>query len=150
MNNSVSPKPVSLVKNFSWKFYVGIILIVVSLTAGGVLKIFLLLYLNHPILWWTFLIAYFLTWPMLILGIWWAGKEYADKIKRYVSYRFYHESLKEGTRRVAVHARNKTKQFAVNARARTKKFHDQARIKTAKLKEQVKNRLSRVKLRRKK
>ncbi len=143
-------KPESLVKNFSWKFYVGIVLIIASLIAGGIIKVLLLLYLNHPVLWWTLLIIYILTWPILVWGIWWAGKEYADKIKRYVSYRFYHESLKEGTRRVAVHARDRTKKFAVNARAQTKRFHDKARAGTTKFREQVKSRLSRVKLRRRK
>jgi hypothetical protein len=164
--------PESLVKNFSWKFYVGIVLIIVSLIAGGIIKVLLLFELNRPILWWTLLVAYLLTWPILIWGIWWAGKEYADKIKRYVSYRFYHESLRDGTRKVAVHARDRTKKFAVDARDKTRKFaydtkaktkkmtltaygatkkiHDRARAGTAKIGEQVKSRLSKVRMHKRK
>ncbi|MEK6845859.1 MAG: hypothetical protein AABY26_03815 [Nanoarchaeota archaeon] len=134
-------QPESLVKNFSWKFYVGIVLVIVSLIAGGIIKVLLFFYLNRPILWWTLLIVYILTWPILIWGAWWAGKEAADKIKRYFSFRFYHESVREGTRRVAVQARDRTKNLAINARTRTKRFHDRARAGTTKLREQVKSRL---------
>ena len=73
-------KPESLIRNFSWKFYVGIVLIIVSFTAGGIIKILLLLYLNNQMIWWALLVSYFLTWLILIWGLWWVGKEYADSV----------------------------------------------------------------------
>ncbi|MBS3121293.1 hypothetical protein J4434_00230 [Candidatus Woesearchaeota archaeon] len=154
-------KPESLIRNFSWKFYVGIVLIIVSFTAGGIIKILLLLYLNNQMIWWALLVSYFLTWLILIWGLWWVGKEYADKINRYLSYRFYHESLRDGTRKVAVHARDQTNLFASKAKDRTKSMtltaydatkniQNKAIARSFKIGEQVKSGWSKVRLRRRK
>ena len=152
-------KPESLVRNFSWKFYTGIVLIIFSFIVGGIIKILLLFYFNHPIVWWILFVSYFLTWLILIWGVWLVGKEYADKINRYLSYRFYHESLREGTRIVAVHARDQTKKFASNTKDRTKRMtltaygatkniHDKAIARSFKIGEQVKSGWSKVRMRR--
>lgn len=92
---------------YSWKFYTGIFLIVASLIIGKITQIVFFLYLDNFWLVWTSVIIYILSWPMMILGIWWVGKEYADKIKKYADYKFYHQSLKTGTKR----AIERTKQF---------------------------------------
>lgn len=48
-----------------------------------------------------------MSWPMLIVGALFAGKEYAKSLKRYFSYRFYHKSLKEKTKKVYGKARER-------------------------------------------
>ncbi len=85
---------------FSFRFYVGIALIILSLIIGNITKVFFLLYFNDPDIRWISLIIYLLSWPMLIMGAWWAGRETYQALKRYFSYRFYHQQLKEGTKRV--------------------------------------------------
>ena len=93
--------------SFSLKFYLGIIFIVTSLIIGKVTLVTFVLYLNNPVERWLSLAIYILSWPLLIVGIWWIGKEYAAAVKKYVSYQFYHDSLKKGTQK----AINKTRQF---------------------------------------
>jgi hypothetical protein len=44
---------------------------------------------------------------MLVVGVWWVGKEYAESVKKYVSYKFYYASLKGKTKRVKEHIRRK-------------------------------------------
>ncbi len=85
---------------FSLQFYIGIVLIILSLIIGNVTKVFILLYFNDPDIRWISLIIYVLSWPILIVGAWWAGRETYQALKRYFSYRFYHQHLKEGTKRV--------------------------------------------------
>lgn len=84
---------------YSWKFYTGIVLIIASLIIGKITQLIFFLYLDDFWLMWSAVIIYILSWPMMILGIWWVGKEYADKIRKYADYKFYHQSLKAGTRR---------------------------------------------------
>ena len=85
---------------FSLQFYMGIVLIILSLIIGNVTKVFILLYFNDPDIRWISLIIYVLSWPILIVGAWWAGRETYQALKRYFSYRFYHQHLKEGTKKV--------------------------------------------------
>lgn len=92
---------------YSWKFYTGIFLIVLSLILGKITQLIFFIYLDDSWLMWSSLIIYILSWPMMVIGIWWVGKEYADKIRKYADYKYYHQSLREGTRRVV----EKTKQF---------------------------------------
>lgn len=85
---------------FSFQFYIGIVLIILSLIIGNVTKVFILLYFNDPDIRWISVMIYILSWPMLIVGAWWAGRETYQALKRYFSYRFYHQHLKEGTQKV--------------------------------------------------
>jgi hypothetical protein len=71
---------------------------------------------------------------MLILGIWWAGRDYFEKIKKYGDYRFYHESVKSGTRRV----------YTIT-RTHTRAIGDKAKAHTAIVKNRVKQNLANVK-----
>lgn len=111
---------------YSWKFYTGIFLIVASLVIGKITQIIFFLYLDNFWLAWTSIIIYIISWPMIILGIWWVGKEYADKIRKYADYRFYHRSLREGTKR---------------AIERTKQLHQKTRM----IGDNVRNHLRKVK-----
>jgi len=42
---------------------------------------------------------YILTWPLLIIGIIWVGTEYASTVRKYISYQFYHEKVKDRTQK---------------------------------------------------
>jgi len=48
---------------------------------------------------------------MLLIGVWWVGKEYAEEIKKYISYKFYHESVKQGTKMVVDRTKTETKRI---------------------------------------
>ncbi len=85
--------------DFSWKFYLGVVMIIASLVLGKIAAAIFILYLDDATIRWLSAVIYILTWPLLFIGIWWVGKEYYDSIRRYASYRFYHESLKKGTQK---------------------------------------------------
>ncbi len=84
---------------FPFRFYLGLVLIVASLIIGALTKITLLLYFHNSTIRWASVIVYLLSWPLLAVGGWWVGSEYYRLIRRYASYRFYQESIKEGTRK---------------------------------------------------
>ena len=79
---------------FAPKFYAGIALVILSLIIGGITKLTFLVYFSYEIIRWASIILYFLSWPMLALGVWWVGKEYYVAIQKYFSYKYYHESVK--------------------------------------------------------
>ncbi|MEK6846094.1 MAG: hypothetical protein AABY26_05005 [Nanoarchaeota archaeon] len=129
---------------FSFKFYLGAAFIIGSLLIGALAKILLIFYFYDTFMRWTLIIIYFLTWPPLIVGAWWVGKEAADKIKKYASYKFYHHSLKEGTKRVysgtkkAYSATKEgTRKFREKARDRTKQFKDKTLARTKLMRERA-------------
>ena len=102
----------------SRKFYWGIILIIVSLIIGKVTTATFLFYFTDPPLRWLSVVVYLLSWPLLIIGIWWVGSEYYTHLKKYFTYRHYHESLKAGTRRVVDRTKEKTRQLQEQVRQR--------------------------------
>lgn len=85
---------------FSLKFYIGIIFIFVSLIVGNLSKILFFLYFNEVSLRLVWAVIYLVSWPVLFWGVWWAGSETYENIRKYFSYRFYKEHLKEGTKKV--------------------------------------------------
>lgn len=91
---------------YTSKFYAGIIMVIGSLLLGKLVLISFVVYFNIPFIRWLSIIIYLLSWPMLFIGVWWVGKEYAKALHRYFSYHFYQQSLKEGTKK----AYNKTKE----------------------------------------
>jgi len=91
----LEPKPFR--NKFSAKFYVGIVLIVLSLVIGKITLAIFILYFNDDTAKSASMIIYALSWPMLLLGVWWVGKEYADKVKRYFDYKYYQRHLIKGT-----------------------------------------------------
>ena len=100
--------------NYSLKFIWGVILIVLSLIIGGITKVVFILYLNNKSIAITMAALYIISWPMLVLGVWWAGKEYAESIQRYFRYKYYHKYVTAGAKKV-VHTSQ-----AVGTKAREK------------------------------
>ena len=87
---------------------------------------------------------------MLFLGVWWVGKEYADSIKRYFQYKYYHKYVQDGSKKV--YQATKTKAIAAHTKARTraKIVQTRAKAKTASIKAGVKEKLNNRKVLRKK
>ena len=85
---------------FSLKFYIGILFIIVSLVVGNISKILFFLYFNDVSLRLVWAVIYLVSWPLLFLGAWWAGSETYGTIKKYFTYRYYRDHLKEGTQKV--------------------------------------------------
>lgn len=85
--------------NFSFKFYLGIVIIILSFVIGNLMKLFFVLFFFDKLIMWLSVIIYILSWIMLAWGIWWAGKETYEALKKYFSYRYYHESVKKGAKR---------------------------------------------------
>ena len=119
---------------YTLKFIWGIVLIVASLLLGLLTKIFMILYLNNENVFWSMVIIYILSWPMLIWGIWWAGKEYAESLGKYFQYKYYHNHMKVKTKK-AYHA----------TKERTQKLKERAKVKSAKLKEKTKEKTRKLK-----
>ena len=44
---------------------------------------------------------YVISWLVFLVGLWLIGREYYDSIKKYTTLKFYHESVVEGTKKVA-------------------------------------------------
>lgn len=107
---------------FSWKFYLGIFLIVASLIIGKIDLVVFALYLNNPAMRWAVIISYIISWTMLLIGIWLAGREYYNAVKKYVDYKFYHESLKKGTRKAYDFTKEKTNDMRKRTMDRTREF----------------------------
>lgn len=80
----------------SARFYVGVIFIILSLIIGKITQVTFWYYYDNKVIRWTSAIVYILSWIPFIIGILWVGREYAQAIHRYFSYKFYHESLKRG------------------------------------------------------
>lgn len=81
------------------KFYIGAGMVVGSFLLAKLVLATFVIYFNIPFIRWLSIIIYLLTWPMLFIGVWWVGKEYAKALHRYFSYQFYQRSLKEGTQK---------------------------------------------------
>ncbi|MBI2102378.1 hypothetical protein HYT55_00940 [Candidatus Woesearchaeota archaeon] len=79
---------------FSLKFYLGIVLIIVSLLIGKITQIVFLYYFYDPPIRWTAVVIYVLSWIPFGIGIWWVGREYSQAIRKYFSYKYYHEAVK--------------------------------------------------------
>ena len=107
---------------FSLKFYIGIIFIFVSLIVGNLSKILFFLYFNDVSLRLVWAVLYLVSWPLLFLGAWWAGSETYANIRKYFTYRFYKEHIKEGTQKAYYH----TKELKEKVKKRIKKEKEPA------------------------
>lgn len=107
---------------FSLKFYMGIIFIILSLIVGNLSKILFFLYFNEVSLRLVWAVIYLISWPLLFAGIWWAGSETYENIRKYFSYRFYREHIKEGTQKAYYH----TKELKEKVKKRIKREKDPA------------------------
>ena len=130
--------------NYSLKFIWGVILIVASFIIGGVTKVIFLLYLNNKAIALPMLTLYIISWPMLVLGVWWAGKEYAESIQRYFRYKYYHKYVAAGAKRVV----NKTKVFSAKAKERGDRLKANVKVKINSEREKIRSRKKAVIIRR--
>jgi len=123
---------------YSIKFIWGAILIVLSFIIGGVTKVIFFWYLNNKLIAGSMVALYFASWPMLILGAWWVGKEYAESIKRYFRYKYYHKYVAAGAKKVV----DTTKVVGAKARERGGQIKNNVKVrinnKRAKLKDRKK------------
>jgi len=124
---------------FSGKFYLGASLIILSFIIGMITHFTIILYFNHSTIRWISIIAYAISWPMLVIGAWWTGKEYVESIKKYFSYRFYSKSVKKGTKKAYGIAKKKTKDMENRARIKTTAFKNKTKDRTRKIRERYRN-----------
>ncbi|MEK6900963.1 MAG: hypothetical protein AABX37_01330 [Nanoarchaeota archaeon] len=103
----------------SARFYSAIGLIGLSFILGVFSKIWLVVYFQDESKRWISVGIYVLSWISLAIGLWWAGKEYADSVRKYATYQFYHQSLKDGTQK-AIH-KTKELQERVKGKIQTKR-----------------------------
>ncbi len=112
---------------YSAKFYVGIVLIILSLIIGKITTFYFITRFGDQLVMWTSLIIYILSWPMLIMGVWWVGEEYAEGIRKYFQYQFYHESLKRTGRKVIDKTKEKTHGAYLATKARGERVREKVR-----------------------
>jgi len=127
---------------FSGKFYFGASLILFSFIIGMITHFTIIIYFNQSIIRWVSIIAYAISWPMLILGAWLTGKEYVESIKKYFSYKFYSKSVKKETKRAYGIAKQKTKNIENRARIKTRQIKENTQRRTNKLKESARNQIN--------
>ncbi len=93
----------------STRFFAGVVLIVGSFVFGLLSKIWLVVYFQDGLWRWAPIIIYFLSWVLLIFGAWIVGVEYAESVRKYTSYSFYHNTLRDGTTQ-AIHKTRELKE----------------------------------------
>jgi len=134
-----------LKRGYSWKFYAGAALVILSMIIGVIAKFLIFVYISNPFWFWFNVAIYIVSWPILILGGWWVGKEYADKIRRYASYKFYQEELKKGTTKMYHLTKEKTNKLREGTRLRSNQIKERAKNQTERVRKSVKHQISKVK-----
>jgi hypothetical protein len=129
---------------YSLKFIWGVILVALSLIIGGITKVIFVLYLDDNSIAITMVVLYILSWPMLIVGVWWVGKEYAEIIKRYFQYRYYHKYVTAGAKKVA----HTTKAVHAKARERGGQIKNNVKVKINNNRAKLRNRKKAIILKR--
>lgn len=81
-------------KHFSKRFYIGIWLIIISLVVGKLTQAAFIIYFNNDFIRKLSVIIYLISWPPFLLGIAWAGMEYAVKYNRFFTIKFYVNKFK--------------------------------------------------------
>ena len=125
---------------FSIKFYWGAILVVISFILGMVTK---LVFFYPPVTYNTRMsmaVIYLISWPMLFLGVYWMGKEYADSLRKYMQYRYYHKYVKAGTKKAYHATKEKTIKIRTKAKERTTKLREKTKAGKNKIKNKLKKR----------
>jgi hypothetical protein len=84
----------------SGDFALGIVLIVMSFVVALLSKVVFFLYFTDPIYRNWSIAFYVMSWLMMPVGIWLAGREYYDSIKRYTSLKRYYETAVSRTKKV--------------------------------------------------
>ena len=86
---------------FLGKFSLGIALIVLSFLVAQIAKVTFFLYITDAAYRNGSIVLYVISWLLFVAGIWLVGREYYGSVKKYTTLKFYHESVTEGTRKVA-------------------------------------------------
>ena len=84
----------------SGDFALGIVLIVLSFVIALLAKVVFFLFFTDPIYRNWSIAFYVMSWLMMPVGIWLAGREYYDAIKRYTSLKRYYETAIARTKKV--------------------------------------------------
>ncbi len=79
---------------FSKKFYIGIALIISSLVVGKITQAIFVIYFTNDFIRKLSVIIYIISWLPFILGIAWAGMEYAKKYNRFFTFKYYKDKIK--------------------------------------------------------
>ena len=85
---------------FSGDFLLGIVLVVLSFVIALLAKVVFFLFFTDPIYRNWSIAFYVMSWLMMPVGIWLAGREYYDSIKRYTSLKRYYETATARTKKV--------------------------------------------------
>ena len=83
------------------KFSLGIGLIFLSFLVAQLAKVTFFLYITDSTYRNGSIAFYVISWLVFLVGLWLIGREYYDSIKKYTTSKFYHESVVEGTKKVA-------------------------------------------------
>ena len=126
---------------YSRKFILGIIFIIGSLIIGKITTFTFIRYIQEPFIRWISLTIYLLSWPPFIIGVWWVGKEYADNIRKYFGYKYYHQSIKVKTKKAIKKGKEGSKQFIEKGKQGSKQFIEKGK----KGSKQIKNRYNETK-----
>ncbi|MBT4805550.1 hypothetical protein HON71_05245 [Candidatus Woesearchaeota archaeon] len=131
--------------NYSVKFYWGAILIIASFILGLLTKLFFFyptVSYNTRI---SMAVIYIISWPMLFLGVYWMGKDYAESLQKYLRYKFYHKQMKKGTKKAYHATKTKTQKVRAKAKERTTKIRARAKKESNKFKERTNVRKNQIK-----
>lgn len=98
-----------LKQKLSVRFYSGVLLIVFSFIIAKIVQVIFFLHFDNLFWRWFSIAVYVLTWPMLVVGVWWVGKEYAEQLRKYFQYKFYREAMKNKSRAAYLKTMERTK-----------------------------------------
>ncbi len=131
----------------STRFYIGIILIIASLILGKVTTIITITYWADPVIRYTSIIVYILSWPILILGAYWSGQEYVDRMRRYSSPTFYHDAVKKHAQIAYAKSdklRNRVKNTKTNIQGKVKATQNKIKSKMNETHNKVKGKIQSI------
>ena len=112
---------------YSIKFYWGAVLIVLSFVLGTLTKLVFFYPTISSTTRLTAIVTYVVSWPMLFFGVYWMGKEYADSLKRYMQYKYYHKYVKAGTKKAYDITKDKTQRLRQDVKTRIENSKERSR-----------------------
>ena len=119
-----------MITKYSTKFYLGIVFIITSLIIGKITTILTITYWSEAFIRNISILLYILSWPLLILGAYWTGQEYVDKMRQYSSTTFYKEKVKKHAKIAYAKSndlRNKVKNTKTKIQGKVKATHHKIR-----------------------
>ncbi|MBT3814946.1 hypothetical protein HOE37_05880 [Candidatus Woesearchaeota archaeon] len=113
--------------NYSLKFYWGAVLIVLSVILGTLTKVVFFYPTISSTTRLTMVVTYIISWPILFLGVYWMGKEYADSLRKYLQYKYYHKYVRAGTKKAYEVTKNKTQRVKQGVKTKIENSKEKAR-----------------------